>query len=181
MGFSGQDLPQTVPSVQMRVRCFRQLEHQTEGKVPNCTLLSFELGFLREAFTPSPPPRPSSVTNPDQGTTLCQTLNLPLQTDYKLTLSDGQPSRNSHSSMDKNLGQHRNYIFFILFYFFPLPFLKAHGTQFLGIPPYGDSLGSTSRTLVVFITLNFLYYQVYKGTRFNSKGCQLRKNNVLGL
>lgn len=165
----------------MRVRCFQQLERQTEGKVLNCTLLSFELAFLREAFTPGlfvclfPL---NSVINLDQGITVCQTWNLPLQIDYKLTLSDRQPSHNSHSSMDRNLGQHSNYI---LFLFFSLPFLKAHGTQFLGIPPYGDSLGSTSRTLAVLKTLHFLYSEVYKGTRFNSKGCRLRKNNVLGL
>lgn len=52
---------------------------------------------------------------------MSQACNLPLQTDYKLTLSDRQPSRNSHSSRDWNRRQHGNYIP----PFFPFPFFKS--------------------------------------------------------
>jgi len=56
---------------------------------------------------------------------------------------------------------------FFLYFFLSL---KAQWTQFPGIPPYGDSLGSTSRTPTVLKALDFLYYQVYKEQDLTLKG-----------
>lgn len=114
--FLRQDFTHTAQSVWIRVRCFQQLKHQTEEKVLNCTLLSFEFSFLRGfhswLFSSN------SIINPDWGIAMSQTWNLPLQTDYRLILSDRQPSCNSHSSMGRNSGQYSNSVIIFLFLFF---------------------------------------------------------------